>query len=261
MASSSANPDWRYWFERWQAMQNCYVIERRRRFELMLARSGFAPDDAPAILDLGCGPGALSLLALERFPKAHVVAVDFDALMLEMGRHVAAAYRDRIEFVQADLRDTDWWEAYAEAFDLVVSSTALHWLSAENLARVFRRVFHALRPGGWFFNSDHVASDDAEVQTRNRQQLEERQAEAFRANNADTWRGYWEALERALDRPGLVAERSNPHDWEGTDDGQPERFFRAELRACGFENVELPWRELGEAVVGATKPDATGARP
>jgi ubiquinone/menaquinone biosynthesis C-methylase UbiE len=241
--------DWRHWFERWEAMQNCYVPQRLYRFDLMLCLAGLPREDQVKILDLGCGPGSLTFRALEHYPNACIVAVDFDPVMLAMGRNVVNEKTDRVQFVLADIRQADWWKPYESMFNLVMSATTLHWLSAENLAQVYRHIYEVLKPGGWLLNSDHVASDDPEMQTRYRQILVEKQQAAFGATGADNWDGFWQSLRREL-------EQSDVHEtelWEGTDDGLPRQFHIEALQACGFEQVAVHWQDLGEAVVGARK--------
>jgi SAM-dependent methyltransferase len=156
---------------------------------------------------------------------------------------------DCIQFVLADIRRADWWGPCEGMFDLVMSATALHWLSAENLAQVYRHIYEALKPGGWLLNSDHVASDDPEMQARYRQILVEKQQAAFGAAGADNWDGFWQSLRRELEWPGVHETEL----WEGTDDGLPRQFHFKALQACGFEQVAVHWQDLGEAVVGARK--------
>jgi SAM-dependent methyltransferase len=241
--------DWHHWFARWEAMQNCYVPHRLYRFELMLRLADLPREEEVHILDLGCGPGSLSFHALRYYPNARITAADFDPVILAVGRGVSES--DRIQFVQTDFRDTDWWEPYEDTFDLVMSSTALHWLSVENLKRLYERTYRALKPGGWFFNSDHIASDNPDVQAYYRKLLEVNQQSSFHVIGADDWEGFWRELEQAM---GQEQDRSGEELWEGTDNGLPRQFHVETLKACGFWQVAFHWQDLGEAVIGARKP-------
>ncbi len=159
---------------------------------------------------------------------------------------------DNIEFVEADLREGAWWAGYDDAFDLAVSATALHWLTGAHLAEVYRRVFRALKPGGWFFNADHVAADDPAMQVRYRDRLHDQQQANFAAG-AEDWDGFWNEFTAALMQAGIPAQRETIAHWEGSDDGLPRQFHLDTLRACGFVDVAVHWQELGEALVGARK--------
>jgi hypothetical protein len=182
------------------------------------------------------------------------LAVDFDPILLKIGQEMAKGTTDRIQFKRADLRDGDWWADYRGTFDLVVSATALHWLSAEHLAQTFRLTYEVFKPGAWFFNSDHVASDDPAVGgARYRELLEQKQQAAFRATKADDWEGFWQKLAEELGAPNIASVRDISECWEGTDDGQPMQFHLTALQASGFRHVEVCWQDLGEAVIGAQK--------
>jgi len=245
--------DWRHWYERWEAMQACYIVQREHRFDLMLRLPGLPRTGDVQILDLGCGPGSLVFRALRHYPNTRVVAVDADPVLLAMGQGVAGQRADRIQFLQADIRGAEWWTAYDEAFDLVLSATTLHWLSPAHLKAAYRRIYRALKPAGWFMNSDHMASDDPAMQARYQQILQAKQETAFRATGADDWDGFWQALAGAL-RPLSLQDLWREMDlWEGTDDGHPKQFHLDALRQCGFEQVEVCWQDLGEAVIGAAQ--------
>jgi SAM-dependent methyltransferase len=250
------NLDWQHWFNRWEAMQNCYVPHRIYRFDLMFRLADLPREDEVKILDLGCGPGVPSFRALRCYPNASVVAVDFDPILLAMGQGIAREATDCIQFIQADIRQAEWWAGYEEQFDLILLATALHWLSAGSLTQLYACIYRALKPGGWFMNSDHMASNDPNTQVHYRKALHVDQQSAFCAWRADDWNGFWRSLSRELGQTDLLAQRSEAELWEGTDDGQPRQFHVTALRECGFEQVAFHWQDLGEAVVSARKRDA-----
>jgi SAM-dependent methyltransferase len=95
------------------------------------------------VLDLGCGHGRH---ALELARRGHaVVGLDRSAGFLELGRKDAAAERLPVEFVQGDMREI----AYEEAFDRVICLFDVFGVhrDEENLD-VLRRIARALRPAG-----------------------------------------------------------------------------------------------------------------
>ncbi len=108
---------------------------------------GMMPDPATIgegrILELGCGTGVLTSLVRQRFPAAHLCAIDFAEGMIRSLQEAYAA-DDTLWCVVADARTF----AAREPFDLVVSSSALHW--ATPIESVMGNIRRLLRPGGRF---------------------------------------------------------------------------------------------------------------
>lgn len=101
---------------------------------------------APAVLDLGCGAGAATLvLARALGPGATVTAVDlFPVFLDELGARAAAAGLDRrVRTVAADMAALPFADG---AFDLVWSEGAVYHLGFDAGLAGWRRL---LRPGGW----------------------------------------------------------------------------------------------------------------
>ena len=99
-------------------------------------------------MDLGCGTGAGTFALLDRFPDAHVTAVDASAEHLQRLRTTACArgVEERVSRVQADLDDAVWPDLGSP--DLVWASASLHHMA--HPARVLRAVHDLLTPGGLF---------------------------------------------------------------------------------------------------------------
>lgn len=120
-----------------------FSSERARPFADLMGRVGA---DAPRlVVDLGCGPGPLTLSLAERWPDARVVGVDSSAEMLADARS-----RDtdgRVEWVQADLADWDIADL-GDAPDVIVTNAALQWVPRH--LSLMEGWLAALAPGGWF---------------------------------------------------------------------------------------------------------------
>src|ERR1043165_2040528 len=86
----TAQVDWADWLRRWDAQQSLYMTTREERFEAMLdavATTVVAERDGEiVVLDLACGPGAISQRLLNRFPAASSFAVDLDPVLLAIGQ-------------------------------------------------------------------------------------------------------------------------------------------------------------------------------
>ena len=115
-----------------------YADERGRPFVELLARVDAA--DPAIVVDLGCGPGNLTALLVERWPGARVVGLDSSAEMIEKARATTPA----VDFRVADLRD---WATGADQVDVLVSNATLQWVPGhlELLPDLVARV----NPGGW----------------------------------------------------------------------------------------------------------------
>ncbi|MFB4315848.1 class I SAM-dependent methyltransferase [Actinomadura sp. 21ATH] len=100
------------------------------------------------IVDLGCGTGAGTFALLERFPEAHVTAVDTSAEHLRLLREKACArgVEGHVRTVQADL-DAGRWPDLGTP-DLVWASASMHHMADPD--RTLRSVRELLAPGGLF---------------------------------------------------------------------------------------------------------------
>jgi SAM-dependent methyltransferase len=91
------------------------------------------------ILEVGPGTGQATLPLARR---------GFSVLGLEMGERMCRRCRRNLRgFAGVEIRHTRFedWPLEPEAFDLVLAATAFHWVRPQ---AGFRRVAHALRPGG-----------------------------------------------------------------------------------------------------------------
>jgi arsenite methyltransferase len=112
------------------------------------------------VLDLGCGRGAVLLMAAGRLTSGRAVGVDVWRGQDQSGNSVAATMRnaavegvsDRVEVHTADMAALPFDD---ESFDVVVSNVAIHNIS--DAARRDRAVVQAarvLRPGGRLLIAD-----------------------------------------------------------------------------------------------------------
>ena len=115
-----------------------FAGERARPFVDLMAR---VDAQAPrAVVDLGCGEGALTASLAQRWPDASVTGVDSSATMLAAA--AAHAVHGRVEFTAGDVSD---WEPGGPV-DVVVSNAVLHWVPGHD--RIMSRWAGWLSPGG-----------------------------------------------------------------------------------------------------------------
>ncbi len=96
------------------------------------------------LLDAGCGSGRLTAELLQSLPRGRVIALDMSQNMLRTAReYLQPHFGSRVSMVAADLQDLP----FESIFDGIVSTAAFHWVLDHD--RLFRSLYHALRPGGW----------------------------------------------------------------------------------------------------------------
>ena len=247
--------DWAGWFKRWEAQQGLYLPEREARFGVMIEILRAIVGNAPTVIDLGSGPGSLAQRVADGLPDAHVVAVDADPLLLELGRQAVGDRGGRIRWVDADLRDSELALRLGlnGTADAAVSTTALHWLSPEELIVLFRRLTHLLRPGGVFINGDHLTFDhDQSRIARAVNRVREKGAHEPPGAGVETWTEWWASIEADPTLAKLVAERKSR--WGGhADYHSPAEatFMSAALLREGFSEVGTVWQWLDNRVLVA----------
>ena len=242
------------WQESWDRQQEAYLPDREHRFTAMLDAVDAIRDTAPLrLLDLAGGTGTISLRALRRFPDAELTLVDLDPALLALA---AAALRDRVTIVTADLGRTDWHAALPHRrYDAVLTATALHWLPADRLATLYGEVHDLLRPGGLLVNADHMPDDTLPKLTeRLLDRARERRQARYAAGAALSWSQWWEQAERDEALGPLVRQRhaiypaGHSPEWN-----PPISWHLAALTKAGFTEVGTLWRGGPDAAVVAVR--------
>lgn len=96
----------------------------------------------PALLDAGCGTGAVIRAARQRWPDAHITGIDIAAGMAQQAKQNFAGDAG------CEIKHADILQYQPSApFDLVLSSSALHWMRPFDAG--FRRVASMVKTGGF----------------------------------------------------------------------------------------------------------------
>jgi arsenite methyltransferase len=124
----------------------------------LLSQAGLRGDER--IIDLGCGRGAVLLMAAQLLPRGSATGVDIWRTFDQSGNNPEVTRRnaeregvlDRIELLTADIRSIPLPD---DSFDVIVSSLAIHNLS-NPAARdeVIDEAVRLMRPGGTLFIAD-----------------------------------------------------------------------------------------------------------
>lgn len=102
-------------------------------------------EDSHRVLDLGCGTATLTIAIKLAHPKAEVVGLDGDPVVLEKGSTKAQIAGARIIFDKG----LSYQMPYPDnSFDRVVSSLVFHHLTREKKLRTLGEVWRVLKPGG-----------------------------------------------------------------------------------------------------------------
>ncbi|MGH3768680.1 MAG: class I SAM-dependent methyltransferase [Pseudonocardiaceae bacterium] len=190
---TTATP-WAELLASWDVQQEGCLHQREARFAAMLDAIGALVGGKFTALDLGCGPGSLSQRVLERYPQARCIGVDADPVLLSIGRHAQTGFGDRLRWLDADLRTPDWTDAIGvESVDVVVSTTALHWLQPGQLFTLYSQVGSLLRAGGVLLNGDSLPFDPTQATCqRLADHAEAQRSEAVRAMaHIPGWDSWW----------------------------------------------------------------------
>jgi SAM-dependent methyltransferase len=240
----------RDWIERWDRQQEASLPDREDRFTALIdaVEEGTGRND-PLVLDIGCGPGSLSIRLLGRLPGATVIGIDADPVALTLAR---AAYQDvpGLRLVDEDLRVPGWSRrlGLSRPLDAAVSTTALHWLPEPDLRASYAELASVLRPGGLLLNGDHFSVDAKQTPTLARLDLALRQREDLRrfpGGHPESWHGWWDGAAADAVLAPHVAERTR----RGVDSGHHGTTTSTQLathiealRAAGFAEIGTLWQ-------------------
>jgi SAM-dependent methyltransferase len=181
------------------------------------------------VVDLGSGTGPYLELFLRTFPDARGTWVDVSEGMRELSEELLGPFGDRVSYQLADLEQPD--ELELQPAQVVVTSRVLHHFSPESLARLYRRLFDVVTPGGFLFNLDHIgpAGDWEQRYRRIRSQFTGKRKQALKPHRHDY----------PLAPPDLHARL---------------------MEEAGFEKPDVPWRTFYTALVAARRAGTASAR-
>jgi len=124
---------------------------------------------AKSILEIGCGTGILTKKLAKRFPFARICATDISDGMI---RHAREHFKPpkNISWLTGDFRES----RNLGTFDLVISSSALHWITP--LSRTFRKISALISKDGTLAFGIMLKGTLAEVHTARRKVVPSKKA-------------------------------------------------------------------------------------
>ncbi|NLE82258.1 MAG: class I SAM-dependent methyltransferase [Rhodococcus sp.] len=239
----------------WDSQQTAYITDREARFEIVLDALAAVIESDSVVLDLACGPGSLTERILQRFESVRVVGVDYDPLLLELGRHALAGYGDRVTLLDVDLTDPDWTAALPHTeISAAVSSTALHWLSAPVLTGLYQDLGGLLPVGGVFLNADHLRFDDGRRLFSLLSDADDRRSqERGRTEGSLTWNEWFTAATEQGPWAKYADERTRRFANRPPNPDLSPDFHIGALRIGGFGEAGTLWQLYDDYVILAQK--------
>ena len=102
------------------------------------------------VLDVGCGPGTLTIETARRVLPGRVVGLDVNPEMLAAARETSPpGALPNLSFLEGDIRDGGW----EDEFDLVTAARVLQWIP--DAERAIAPMVAAVRPGGLVIALDY----------------------------------------------------------------------------------------------------------
>lgn len=236
--------------ESWERQQDAYVAHRARRFEVIVDAVTYTRPDVRCVLDIGAGLGSFSKLLLQRFSDVQVYTLDYDPAMLALARHNLRDHADRNTVVEADLCDEAWTESLPDDRpEVVVSSTALHWLPSSRLVSLHESLARLLGEGGLFFNADHLSHPSGAFFREASAGDDSRQQQAAFETGVPDWDQWWATVRDLEGFDALIAERDRRFANAPENSDTSSAFHAESLRVAGFSEAGTLWQHFDDYVV------------
>ncbi len=146
----------------------------------------FKPGESFSFLDIGAGTGLLTELILNVFPKAYATLIDSSQQMLSIARQ-RFADQPNVNFFIMDYSEN----SLSGAYNAVISAMSIHHLSHEDKAKLIKKVYAILKPGGVFINAD----------------LAKGATDALEENYQQHWKDYIDQADLSSNEIDLIRER------------------------------------------------------
>ncbi len=252
----AARVNWKEWLRRWDEQQESFHLERERRFSAMLDAVEATQPRRLRALDLGSGPGSLSVRLLRRFPRATVTAVDYDPVALRVGEGALGSYRGRLSWVDARMGAPGWTKALPSGrFHAALSTTALHWLAPAPLRALYADLRRLLLPGGIFLNGDFLPWGPS-YRRFSRMAKGVREARLHGASAARQWAAWsrwWKDAEKVPALAPAFQLREERHSQHPRTGDLPLDLHLRALRRAGFRDAQVVWQDFENRVLCAVR--------
>jgi ubiquinone/menaquinone biosynthesis C-methylase UbiE len=133
---------------RWARLYDVFVNflmlgQQKKTLRSTLAAAQIQPNDS--ILDVGCGPGTMALLAKSDYPTVNVHGIDAGEEMIALARQKAVQRGTDADFRLGLAQELPYPDA---SFDVVMNSLVMHHLPQEVRDQTVAEMYRVLKPGG-----------------------------------------------------------------------------------------------------------------
>jgi 2-polyprenyl-3-methyl-5-hydroxy-6-metoxy-1,4-benzoquinol methylase len=109
------------------------------------------------VLDVAAGHGVFGITIAERYPRAHVTALDWrNVLAVAQENALRAGLAGRYDLIPGSAFDVDWGAPY----DVVLVTNFLHHFDVPACERLAAKAYAALAPGGRALTLDFIPEPD-----------------------------------------------------------------------------------------------------
>ena len=249
MANPEKNIDLDYWYTEWEKQQNALITMRQERFDFMLDVMESRFSGKITALDLGCGPGSFSRRFLERFPDGKVTAIDYDPVQLKIFRETFKS--SQVEILERDLRSDSWDSGIAAGtYNIIFSTTALHWLPVSRLRAAYKKIYHLLSTGGIFLDGDHFRANNTPKKIEDIYTfIKDRYQKNGLGSGAMDWDQWWNNLRKTGWAADLFQIRDERFGTGGHDQKVSMEDHVQFLKDAGFSIIDFPWKYTNNMVL------------
>jgi SAM-dependent methyltransferase len=108
------------------------------------------------LLDIGGGSGAYTIAFLKKNPKLNAVIFDLKGVIPIAKENISENnFQDRVNFVAGDF----YVDGLPSGCDIALLSAIIHQNSPQQNIDLYRKIYHALDPGGTLIIRDHIMDE------------------------------------------------------------------------------------------------------
>jgi SAM-dependent methyltransferase len=254
MPSSLSELNWAdAWQRSWDRLEEGLIPNREWFLSGLIDVVEATVGAQPVVIDLACGTGTVTLRLRDRLPKASVIAIDVDPVLLKIAS-ATFANDAGVRIAAGDLREPTWRDVLpVQSVDAVVTATALHWLPEKVVRRLYHELADIIRVEGVFAHSEYMPLVHGhEVGGALRELLQRRSA---RVPSTRSWDEWWAAAgaDPELEEAFKLRSQVFGHTYPPEEFSPPALWHQTALIEAGFREASVVYRAVGGAVVAALR--------